>query len=53
LIKKILSVADEKAVKLWDIESNECIKTFKGYKKVSCVKKASHNKIISGDMNGK
>jgi WD40 repeat protein len=49
-----LSASDDGTIKLWDIESNECMKTYQAnIGIVSCVKYvATGNKIISGYFNG-
>jgi len=49
----LLSASRDKTIKLWDIDTNECIKTYEGHSKlVSCVKKGPGNIIISGDVDG-
>lgn len=49
-----MSASDDGTIKLWDIDSNECIKTYQAnIGIVSCVKYvATGNKMISGYFNG-
>ena len=42
----------DKTVKLWELESGKCIKTFIHSSSVRSVKQANNNKIISGCYDG-
>lgn len=48
----LLSGSDDKHVKLWDLKSLECVKTYKGHSAaVKCLERINDNEFISGSKD--
>ncbi len=52
MFKRVFSGSYDKTVKLLELESGKCIKSFIHTSAVRCVKQAANNKLISGCFNG-
>ena len=53
LIQKVFSGSLDSIIKLWELESCECIKTFIGHQdSVTCIKNVLNDKLISEDATG-
>ena len=49
----MLSASVDNTIKVWELESGECIKTFLGHEySVTCIKNVLDYKLISGDASG-
>lgn len=51
--KKIASASEDTKIKIWDLETDECIKTLESRKAVSCLVQLGDVTLASGGYNSK